>query len=110
MKTAEQIGEQARAWIASKAGLLSGSFRGGYSYGNIETAYCAGFSAGLEYARKVFDTPSKQKPECPYCGATNGLRVKNIGYGPTGPEFTCEDCFTGTDDGPSFDDLPEVQS
>jgi len=48
------------------------------------------------------------KPECPYCGATEGLRVKSNGAGFEAPEFTCEGCFTGTDDGPCFDDLPEV--
>jgi hypothetical protein len=46
------------------------------------------------------------KPECPYCGAADRLRVKCDGGGYVAPEFTCEDCFTGTDTGPSFDDLP----
>jgi hypothetical protein len=45
------------------------------------------------------------KPECPYCGATEGLRVKSSGSGIEAPEYTCEGCFTGTDDSPSFDDL-----
>lgn len=45
------------------------------------------------------------KPECPYCGATEGLRIKCDSYGPIAPELTCEACFTGTDTGPSFDDL-----
>lgn len=45
---------------------------------------------------------------CPYCGTTEGLRVKCEGYGPVAPEYTCEACFTGTDTGPSFDDLKPV--
>jgi hypothetical protein len=48
------------------------------------------------------------KPECPYCGATDGLRMKCDGGGYVAPEYTCEGCFTGTDDGPNFDDLPEA--
>ncbi|PWJ88401.1 hypothetical protein C8D77_111124 [Mesorhizobium loti] len=49
-----------------------------------------------------------EKLECPYCGATKGLRYKHRGYGPVPPEVTCEGCFTPRDDGPTFDDLPEV--
>lgn len=49
-------------------------------------------------------------PECPYCGATEGLRVKCDGGGYIAPEYTCADCFTGQDDGPTFDDLLEVKS
>lgn len=44
--------------------------------------------------------------ECPYCGATEGLRVKCDGGGYIAPEYTCEACFTPTDTGPCFDDLP----
>ena len=56
-----------------------------------------------------------KKPECPHCGATEGLRIKcdggefAFGYRIAPVEYTCEGCFTGTDDGPSFDDLPEVR-
>jgi hypothetical protein len=47
------------------------------------------------------------KPECPYCGATENLRVIRCdGYIPD--EYICADCFTGTDTGPCFDDLPAV--
>ena len=52
---------------------------------------------------------ASEKPKCPYCGATEGLRVKCAGYGRIAPEYTCEGCFTGTDDGPCFDDLPEAK-
>lgn len=48
-------------------------------------------------------------PECPYCGATTGLRMKHDGYGSIPAEYTCEGCFKGTEDGPGFDDLPEVE-
>lgn len=48
------------------------------------------------------------RPECPYCGATQGLRMRCDGGGYSAPEYTCKSCFTGTDDGPSFDDLPEA--
>jgi hypothetical protein len=48
------------------------------------------------------------KPECPYCGATEGLRVLCDGGGYIPPEYTCEACFTARDDGPCFDDLPIV--
>lgn len=54
-------------------------------------------------------TPSA-KPECPYCGATEGLRYLHRGYGPVAPEFICEADFTPRDDGPCFDDLPAVTS
>jgi hypothetical protein len=46
-----------------------------------------------------------EKPECPYCGATKGLRVKCDGGGYIAPDYICEECFTGTDTGPCFDDL-----
>lgn len=46
------------------------------------------------------------KAECPYCGATEGLRIKCGGGGFESPEYTCEACFIGIDTGPSFDDLP----
>lgn len=44
--------------------------------------------------------------ECPYCGTTSGLRVASDGGGYIAPEYSCEACFTGQDDGPCFDDLP----
>lgn len=49
-------------------------------------------------------------PACPYCGTTHGLRITGrdprIGYA---PNFICADCFTGTDDGPCFDDLQTLE-
>lgn len=45
-------------------------------------------------------------PRCAYCGTAAGLRRVHDGYGCIAPEFTCETCFTGQDDGPCFDDLP----
>ncbi|MCA0276300.1 MAG: hypothetical protein LCH86_09865 [Proteobacteria bacterium] len=46
------------------------------------------------------------KPECPYCGRTTGLRQVHDGCGSIPAEYTCEGCFTATDTGPCFDDLP----
>lgn len=46
------------------------------------------------------------KPECPYCGRTTGLRQVHEGCGSIPAEYTCEGCFTATDTGPCFDDLP----
>jgi hypothetical protein len=48
------------------------------------------------------------KPECPYCGATKGLRVACDGGGFVAPDYICADCFMGQDEGPCFDDLAEA--
>lgn len=53
-------------------------------------------------------TIPRHTPECPYCGETKNLRIVCPAIGKCGPVYTCEDCFTGRDDGPCFDDLPEV--
>lgn len=53
-KTAEQIGDQAQAWIRASFRDPLGDWQSRFSADNMETAYGAGFSAGLEYARKVF--------------------------------------------------------
>lgn len=50
-------------------------------------------------------TPSP-RPSCPYCGTTKELRQVHDGGGFTDPEYTCEACFTPSDTGPCFDDLP----
>lgn len=50
------------------------------------------------------------KPECPYCGTTEGLRQLHDGGGWIEPEYSCEACFTSSDDGACFDDLPTVPS
>lgn len=55
------------------------------------------------------DNSEQAKPACPYCGTTEGLRVKCDGSGYIAPEYTCEGCFTATDTGPCFDDLPVVE-
>lgn len=47
-----------------------------------------------------------ETPTCAYCDATEGLRQHHDGGGYIAPDYVCEDCFTGTDTGPSFDDLP----
>lgn len=48
------------------------------------------------------------KPTCPYCGAQSGLRIQCDGGGYMEPDYICEACFRGTDDGPCFDDLKPV--
>jgi len=45
-------------------------------------------------------------PVCAYCDQTEGLRQYHDGGGYIEQDYICEDCFTGTDTGPSFDDLP----
>lgn len=56
-------------------------------------------------ATRTIDTVTSL-PECPYCGATTGLRALHGGWGIVPPEYTCEADFTPRDDGPCFDDLP----
>lgn len=61
----------------------------------------------LEPSRKP-----KSPQECAYCGTTNGLRIYHApppGWGRYEVDYVCADCFTGQDDGPYFDDLPEVE-
>lgn len=100
---AENVDVQACAWVEQKF-PFSDEFRAR----DMVTAYRSGFAAGLAHARAVFMAPPSAGVECPYCGATSGLRYKHRGYGPVAPEVTCEGCFTPRDDGPCFDDLPEV--
>jgi len=42
---------------------------------------------------------------CPYCGATENLRISVQDPWGRIHEVICEDDFTATDDGPCFDDL-----
>jgi hypothetical protein len=46
------------------------------------------------------------KPECSYCGTTEGLGKVHDGCWGVSPEYVCVDCFDGGDEGPCFDDLP----
>ena len=50
---------------------------------------------------------------CEYCDETEGLRIPYAFYGPEGskwgPSFVCEECFTGPDTGPCFDDLQTAE-
>jgi len=43
---------------------------------------------------------------CPYCGTRHDLRVASVDPRTGYRDLICEDCFTGTDTGPCFDDLP----
>ncbi len=86
-------------------------------YGDNLQVGVAGFGETPEQAAINFDsawlnqrTPaamfkSSKAKKCAYCETTEGLRVKSPGHGSIAPEYTCEACFTGTDTGPSFDDL-----
>lgn len=49
---------------------------------------------------------AERLPCCPYCLATEGLRIASDGRG--GPDYICEGCFTPADDGPCFDDLAPI--
>lgn len=49
-------------------------------------------------------------PECSYCDRTDGLRLHHDGGSYIAPDYVCEDCFHGDDDGPGFDDLPLAQA
>ena len=46
-------------------------------------------------------------PACWLCETTEGLRQRHGGFWDVPPEYVCEECFTPTDDGPCFDDLPK---
>jgi hypothetical protein len=55
---ADKIGEQAQLWIRASYDDPDGrrypySYSGRFTFENMETAYCAGFSAGLEHARNL---------------------------------------------------------
>lgn len=74
---------------------------------------------GITYGDHLIDsgyydiTPEQERElearvECPYCGTTEGLRVACDGGGYIAPDYICEVCFTGQDDGPCSDDLPAV--
>ena len=53
--------------------------------------------------------PEWEGPTCDYCGTGEDIRVNCPGFyyrGKNHPaELVCEECFTGQDDGPCFDDL-----
>lgn len=66
------------------------------------------FHAVVRHLAGAVQQIAGETPECPYCGATEGLRYLHRGYGSVAPEFICETDFTPSDDGPCFDDLPRV--
>lgn len=60
-------------------------------------------------AKAAFEvaTSAAMKPACEYCGTTQALRISSDGSAYALPvDHVCADCFTSTDEGPSFDDLP----
>ena len=62
-------------------------------------------------AWKLSGPPEWGGPTCDYCGTGEDIRVQCPGfyYRKSHPAaLVCEDCFTGQDDGPCFDDLQPV--
>lgn len=49
-----------------------------------------------------------QHNECKFCGTSFGLRIDSQDPWGGHREYVCAECFTGRDDGPCFDDLPEA--
>lgn len=62
---------------------------------------------GLSYDERRMTPPEPDGPTCDWCGAEGEIRVESEGLAGTRhkPSITCEDCFTGHDEGPCFDDL-----
>jgi hypothetical protein len=56
-KAAEQVDDDASAWIAETFDDCDGDWQSRFSAENMVTAYRSGFAAGLAYARKVFMEP-----------------------------------------------------
>jgi len=56
-------------------------------------------------AWKLSGPPEWEGPTCDGCGSGGDIRVHTDGWGRIPPGLTCEECFTGQDDGPCFDDL-----
>ncbi len=59
-------------------------------------------------AWKLSGPPQWEGPTCDWCGADENIRIQTEGCGAMPALRTCEDCFTGPDDGPCFDDLQTV--
>lgn len=57
---------------------------------------------------KLQQSEKSIKPECGYCGSTE-VRMHHSMPPGVEQDYICEDCFEGTDTGPCFDDLPEVE-
>ncbi len=64
-------------------------------------------------AWKLAGPPEADDPQCDWCGNWRDVRVQSEGGRAFGitvkPALTCEDCFTGQDDGPCFDDLQTAE-
>ena len=51
---AERVGDEAQAWIGASFSDTDGDWQSRFNANNMETAYCAGYAAGLAFARRVF--------------------------------------------------------
>ena len=60
-------------------------------------------------AWKLASPPEDDGPQCDYCGTWGDIRVQTEGCGRIKPVLSCENCFTGQDDGPCFDDLEAAE-
>ncbi len=64
-------------------------------------------------AWKLSGPPEWEGPTCSYCGKGEALRVECESFYHRGlrteAALICEDCFTGTDTGPCFDDLQTAE-
>jgi len=56
-------------------------------------------------AWKLSGPPEWDGPTCDWCGTGDDVRVQCEGKWHVKPVLTCEECFTGQDEGPCFDDL-----
>ena len=60
-------------------------------------------------AWKLSGPPEWEGPSCDWCGGGDDIRVQTEGCRHIPAMLTCEECFTGTDDGPCFDDLQTAE-
>lgn len=77
---------------------------------SLEAAVTVYERALAECTALIESRQPKKELHCVFCGKTEGLRQIHDGGGYVPPEYICEGCFTPTDTGPCFDDLPEAEA